>query len=86
MTFVMEKVERRYVDSIGFNEKTRPLWSAYFLTPLLGQGSFRIVVTNTFERRGAITNERTLPALDAAHILPFPEHEKHPIHNGLLLR
>lgn len=40
--------------------------------PRLGQGSFRIVVTEAYERRCALTGERTLPMLDAAHIKPYP--------------
>jgi putative restriction endonuclease len=35
--------------------------------PRLGQGAFRIVVTDNYQRRCAISGERTLPALDAAH-------------------
>jgi putative restriction endonuclease len=54
--------------------------------PHLGQGSFRILVTDAYERRCAVTNERTLPALDAAHIKPFSESGQHTISNGILLR
>lgn len=54
--------------------------------PRLGQGSFRIMVTDAYERRCAITNEKTLPALDAAHIKPFSESGQHIVSNGLLLR
>ena len=54
--------------------------------PRLGQGSFRVLVTDTYERRCAITNERTLPALDAAHIKPYSENGQHIISNGILLR
>lgn len=54
--------------------------------PRLGQGSFRILVTDAYERRCAITNERTLPALDAAHIIPFSEKGSHAVNNGILLR
>lgn len=57
-----------------------------FTLPRLGQGSFRILVTDAYERRCAITNERTLPALDAAHIKPFSENGSHAINNGILLR
>lgn len=52
----------------------------------LGQGAFRALVTDTYERRCAITGERALPALDAAHILPFSEARAHSVSNGLLLR
>ena len=34
----------------------------------------------------AITGERTLPVLEAAHILPFAKHGPHHVSNGLLLR
>jgi putative restriction endonuclease len=54
--------------------------------PRLGQGAFRILVTDTYERRCAITRERTLPALDAAHIRPYGEGGEHEAKNGLLLR
>jgi putative restriction endonuclease len=54
--------------------------------PRLGQGSFRVVVTDAYERRCAITGERTLPALDAAHIKPFAAAGENRVPNGLLLR
>jgi len=52
----------------------------------LGQGAFRILVTDTYERRCAITREKALPALEAAHIRPVAQDGKHRIDNGLLLR
>jgi putative restriction endonuclease len=54
--------------------------------PRLGQGSFRIIVTDAYDRRCAVTNERTLPALDAAHIKSYSGSGKHSVENGLLLR
>ena len=54
--------------------------------PRLGQGSFRILVTDAYERRCAVTNERTLPALDAAHIKPYSESGQHVVSNGILMR
>jgi putative restriction endonuclease len=52
----------------------------------LGQGSFRIDVTLAYSARCAITDERTLPALEAAHIVPFSMTQAHDVKNGLLLR
>ncbi len=52
----------------------------------LGQGSFRILVTDAYHRRCAVTNEKTLPALEAAHIKSYSESGPHRISNGLLLR
>ena len=56
------------------------------ILPRLGQGTFRVVVTDAYQRRCAVTGERTLPALDAAHIFPHSEGGKHRVNNGLLLR
>ncbi|MCO6512341.1 MAG: HNH endonuclease [Aridibacter famidurans] len=56
------------------------------IKPRLGQGAFRIVVTDGYERRCAFSGERTLPALDAAHIQPFSIAKEHRADNGLLLR
>jgi putative restriction endonuclease len=54
--------------------------------PRLGQGAFRIVITDNYGRRCAVTGERTLPALDAAHIRPYANEGQHEARNGLLLR
>ena len=54
--------------------------------PRLGQGSFRVLITETYTRRCAITLERTLPVLEAAHIRPFSIVGAHELSNGLLLR
>ena len=56
------------------------------IRPRLGQGAFRIIVTDNYARRCAVTGERTLPALDAAHIRPYADHGEHEPSNGLLLR
>jgi putative restriction endonuclease len=54
--------------------------------PRLGQGLFRILVTDAYSRRCAMTGERTLPVLQAAHIKPYTMVQRHDIANGLLLR
>jgi putative restriction endonuclease len=54
--------------------------------PRLGQGAFRVGVIEAYDRRCVVTEERTLPALEAAHIVPVGEHGLHEISNGLLLR
>jgi putative restriction endonuclease len=56
------------------------------VAPRLGQGSFRAMVTDAYEYRCAITRERTLPVLQAAHIRPYSEGGQHQLTNGLLLR
>lgn len=54
--------------------------------PRLGQGAFRLLVTDNYDRRCAVTRERTLPVLDAAHIIPYGEGGSHDAQNGILLR
>ena len=56
------------------------------VTPRLGQGAFRLEVTDAYTRRCAITGERTLPALAACHIRPYSDLGPHQVNNGLLLR
>jgi len=45
-----------------------------------------VIVTDAYERRCAITGERTLPVLEAAHIKPYSSGGPHEPENGLLLR
>jgi len=56
------------------------------IIPRLGQGGFRAAVTDAYARRCAVTDERTVPALEAAHIQPFTLVRTHEVRNGLLLR
>lgn len=64
-----------------------PLYGAdYLARARLGQGAFRILVTDAYGRRCAITQERTLPALEAAHIKTYSESGPNRVCNGLLLR
>jgi putative restriction endonuclease len=56
------------------------------IRPRLGQGAFRVGVTVEYQRCCAVTGEKTLPILDAAHIQPYAEGGEHDVTNGLLLR
>jgi putative restriction endonuclease len=56
------------------------------IAPRLGQGAFRVMVTDFYERRCAVTREKSLPVLEAAHIKPVAERGTHGIGNGLLIR
>lgn len=59
---------------------------AYLTQGRLGQGAFRVLVTDAYQRRCAVTGERTLPVLEAAHIKPYALSGPHRISNGILLR
>jgi len=52
----------------------------------LGQGTFRVVVTDAYSRRCAFTGSPVLHVLDAAHIRPFTKDGPHDIRNGILFR
>ena len=60
--------------------------SEYLTRGRLGQGAFRVLVTDAYERRCAVTGERTLPVLEAAHIKPYALFGPHRVSNGILLR
>lgn len=68
----------------------RPMASGYgapaTIRPRLGQRSFRVAVLDSYGRRCAITNEKTLPVLEAAHIREYRDVQEHAINNGILLR
>jgi len=91
MRQVEEKLNSRQLD--GFNRDT--CWSegegyrygaGHIVYPRLGQGAFRVVVTEAYNRRCAITGEKTLPVLEAAHIKPYSQQGPHHPANGILLR
>jgi putative restriction endonuclease len=56
------------------------------ITPRLGQGAFRVAVTEAYRRQCAVTEGKVLPALDAAHIRPYSDGGMHVKSNGILLR
>ena len=67
-------------DSITRNEKEQ------LVKRRLGQGAFRVAVTEAYHRKCSVTGEKTLPVLDAAHIKPFSENGPNTTQNGILLR
>ncbi len=56
------------------------------ILPRLGQGIFRVVITDAYERHCAVSGEKVLPVLDAAHIRPYAQEGTHKPDNGILLR
>lgn len=70
----------------GFSDQQARYGEPILVRPRLGQGAFRILVTDSYRRRCAISGEKTLPALDAAHIQPFADGGAHEASNGILLR
>jgi putative restriction endonuclease len=56
------------------------------IQPRLGQATFRIAVLDAYGRACAVTEEHSLPALEAAHIRSYSDDGPHAVSNGLLLR
>ncbi len=90
---LLERVALARDDGRGQADRSareRPTAPAYgspsLVYPRLGQGAFRVMVTDAYERRCVATNERTLPVLEAAHIRPYSQLGEHKLSNGLLLR
>jgi putative restriction endonuclease len=54
--------------------------------PRLGQGIFRVIILDAYNRSCAITGEKVVPVLDAAHIKPYAQEGTHDPRNGILLR
>lgn len=68
------------------DEERRDDLPMYLVKGRLGQGAFRVLVTDAYQRRCAITGEKTLPVLEAAHIKPYAKSGPNLVRNGLLLR
>lgn len=54
--------------------------------PRLGQGTFRVAVTQAYQGACAVSGEHSLPVLDVAHIQGYASGGPHDVRNGLLLR
>lgn len=87
---VQDRLQRARIDSPGpavFQLREGPRFGPpVTVFPRLGQGGFRVSITEAYRRRCAMTGERTLPALEAAHIKPHSDSGGHELSNGLLLR
>jgi putative restriction endonuclease len=74
-------------DTPGISDREQARFGTPILiAPRLGQGAFRVAVTEAYGRQCAITNGKVLPALDAAHIKPYGDGGLHTKSNGILLR
>ena len=80
---VQDRLNRQ---NMGIAEDGPRYGEPQLIRPRLGQGAFRVLVTDIYRRRCAVTQERTLPALEAAHIRPYGDGGEHEARNGLLLR
>ncbi len=73
-------------DPLSVAEPDRRYGEPRLVVPRLGQATFRIAVLDAYARACAVTEEHSLPALEAAHIRSYADSGPHDVRNGLLLR
>ena len=73
-------------NQVSIREPNTPYGNSILVKIRLGQGAFRILVTDAYSRKCAISGEKTLPVLEAAHIKPYSKSGRHLISNSILLR
>ncbi len=84
---VLERMRTARGATLGETRREVPLdWVERPVRQRLGQGAFRVLVTDVYDRRCAVTGEKALPVLQAAHIRPVTKDGPHRVDNGLLLR
>ena len=77
-----EESKSQFVQDDSFSPEYRKILTCV----RTGQGAFRVCITDAYTRRCAVTGEKTLPVLEAAHIKPFADSGPYFINNGILLR
>lgn len=85
---LVENVLLKYIvtQNADISNEPIPLYARYLTKVRIGQGAFRVLVTDAYSRRCAISGEKTLPVLEAAHIKPYSSYGINSTNNGLLLR
>src|SRR6185437_4344075 len=75
-----------FISSNSLNEPEERYYSSILTKIKIDQSAFHVMITDAYIRRCAISGEKTLPVLEAAHIKPYAELGPHAISNGILLR
>ena len=70
----------------GMAEEGARYGEPQLIRPRLGQGAFRVLVTDIYRRRCASPRSGRCRLLEAAHIRPYGDGGEHEARNGLLLR
>lgn len=83
---MFEMVMQRISHSNFESSVDAPRYTESLTKHRIGQGGFRVIVTEAYQRKCAITGEKTLPVLEAAHIKPYSQEGPHAANNGILLK
>ncbi len=84
MSLPPDSIEKE--NQLMLEDPETPYGKAVHVKLRLGQSAFRVLVTDAYSRKCAISGEKTLPVLEAAHIKPYSKSGRHLISNALLLR
>ncbi len=85
--YLLQSVSGNTENQLILNDTEWPGYGKSILQKVrVGQGAFRVLVTDAYSRKCSISGEKTLPVLEAAHIKPYNLEGPHIISNGLLLR
>lgn len=84
--YLWNRISQRLVIGAVTNAELSQRYEDRIIRQRLGQGAFRVLVTDSYHKRCALTNEKTLPVLQASHIKPYSAGGEHQVDNGLLLR
>ncbi len=81
------KLFDRIYEKLGLtSEQTAEKFENYPERHTLGEGAFRVAVTEAYGKRCAVTKGKVLPVLEATYVKPFGEGGTREVRNGLLLR
>jgi putative restriction endonuclease len=87
---IFNEIEFRLGDNLYngqiVSEPTLHYGKEYLVRGRVGQGAFKILVADAYNKRCAISGEKVLTVLEAAHIKPYRKKGPNWIRNGLLLR
>ena len=73
-------------DRLPQPQSTERFGQPQVILPRLGQGAFRVIITDAYERQCALSGSHVLHVLEAAHIRPYARGGEHQPSNGILLR
>ncbi len=84
----LHKREAGLSEELSFSlvAEERAIYETVNVKQRIGQGAFRVMVIDAYNRRCCMTGERTLPVVDAAHIQKHVSIESNDVRNGLALR
>lgn len=84
--YLIEENEQQGNDEFKFLDPEVRYKTSILSRIRIGQGAFRVLITDAYQRKCSITGEKTLPVLESAHIQSYSQSGPHVISNGILLR